>query len=124
MFKHVGKKIQAVALVAFSVQAVVSCILGFLLGKMLYDASGEMLVAFLAGIVVMALSIFVGWLSVLLLFAFGKIEEHCEEQSNLLRILVAKTSASEEKEKKCSNCGMTLTEDSLFCSSCGTPYKQ
>ncbi len=96
MFNHVGKKIQTVILVVFFVHVVVSCILGLVLGSSIYSASDEMGIAFVVGAVVIALSIFVGWLSVLILFAFGKIEEHCEEQCELLKILVGKSSHLQE----------------------------
>ena len=122
MFKHVGKKIQAVCLVVFFVWVAVAFALGFGLGYLIYESTDEMAMAIMVAIALIALLVFVGWLAVLLLFAFGRIEEHCEEQCNLLKILVANKSMQVPNEKVCTNCGTKLQNSDQFCANCGTRF--
>lgn len=126
MFSNVGKKIQGVVTTIFLVEFIVSCIVGIAIGSIIYKSSDSIGAALLVGLIVIAIGIFFSWLSLLLLYAFGRIEESCEEQCALLRQLVASQSGNlvvmEPTIKKCPKCNAVMDNDSVFCSACGTKY--
>lgn len=123
MFKHVGKKIQAVCLIVFFVGVMVAFASGFAVGYAIYESTDEMALAVMVAGAVICLSVLIVWLSVLLIFAFGKIEEHCEEQCNLLKILVANKSMPVSAERICTKCGTKLEVNAKFCATCGTHFE-
>ncbi len=81
-----------------------SCILGLVLGSKLwglfdknFDNANFVVVISTIGIL---LNIFWGWVGVMLFYAFGKIEEHCDEQCELLKVVAGRLSAVEQSIEK------------------------
>lgn len=120
MFQQVGKKIQTVISIIFFVQFIVACISGIFVGKLIYEASDNIVMAIFVGLITIAVITFFCWITLLMIYAFGKIEECCEEQNRLLGILIAKQVITKTVAKRvCKNCGKEMEEEALFCSNCG-----
>ena len=126
MFNNVGKKIQGIVAIIFVIEFIVSCIIGIFFGILVYNSSDSIGTAILVGLVITAIGSFFSWLSLLLLYAFGKIEESCAVQCELLKHLVTRQSGDSivmyPANKKCPACNETIDNDSIFCSACGTKY--
>lgn len=128
MFKNVGKKIQTVVSVIFFVQFLFSCFTGLAVGMLVnafIPSRESSALAVLIGLAVVLIGLFFAWLSQLLLFAYGKITESCEEQCSLLRqmLVVQGGTGAMPTVKICVSCGATLDSDAAFCPDCGTPYQ-
>ena len=82
MFRNIGRKIQNIAKVVFYIGAIFSVLAGLIfLAAMIGE--GEIVVGFLVGILIAAIGIFLSWICVLQLYAFGRITENTDEQVRL-----------------------------------------
>lgn len=121
MFKNVGRKIQSIVSVLFFIQFLLSCAAGFFAGKFFWEMNEALGVTM--GFIVFGVSMFLCWVLLLGIYAYGKITECCEEQNKLLRILIAKQDLQQIEVKRiCPNCNTELESDAIFCATCGTRY--
>lgn len=125
MFNNIGKKIQGLSSTIFAIELLVFCLVGLYVGVGLVNTTNEPMFL-LVGIAVAGVGIFLSWLSQLVLYAYGKIAECCEEQLKLTRQMLELQmgkSAAPSEEKICKSCGTKLDADASFCHECGTPYR-
>lgn len=126
MFKNIGKKIQAVSSTIFIIQSLLGILLGMSIGAAIGAVSDEAGPAIMGALVVIAIFIFLAWLSQLVLYAYGKITECSEEQCRLLRQLIVLnggTVPDPTPKKRVCSCGATLEEDAIFCQNCGKRWE-
>ncbi len=122
MFGNIGKKIQAISTTIFVLQSLLGVLLGMAVGAAVGTATGSVGPALMAALVIIAIFVFVAWLSQLVLYAYGKITECSEEQVRLLRQIVAlqggEAAEAGPKKRVCA-CGEELDADAVFCPVCG-----
>ena len=126
MFTDIGKKIKIYAKAAFWVMSVSGVILGFLL---LTEAYGVEEVV--PAVVLMVISPLAAWGTTIFMYGFGElIERVCALEQGLVGIAdrreavaavqTARRPAEARPAKTCPNCGARVSEDSLFCTKCGS----
>ena len=126
MFTDIGKKIKIYARVAFWVASVSGVILGFLL---LTDAYGVEEV--IPDVVLMIISPLAAWGTTIFMYGLGElIDRVCDLERGLAGISDRRETGAavqtawkplEAKPAKiCPGCGARLSEDSVFCTRCGS----
>ncbi|MBP3313118.1 MAG: hypothetical protein J6K84_00465 [Oscillospiraceae bacterium] len=132
MFENVGGKIKAVALAFFWL----GCI-GGALGGLVTAAEVDGFEGLLSFVIITAISVFLSWLSSLLLYGFGELIESSSFTASEMEKLNEKTksapppsvqtssapvshfySASEKNVKVCKNCGAKNDKSSSKCRLC------
>ena len=122
MFKNIGKKIQGVSTTIFVLQALLGVILGMTFGAVMGSVTEEAGPTIFGALAIIVISIFLAWLSQLVLFAYGKIAECSEEQCRLLRQIIALQGGEVPEagpKKRVCECGEELEADAIFCPVCG-----
>ena len=82
MFDQIGEKIKALAKVSFGIGAISSFIVGFVVMSLdldLFGKRGGGSAGFLAGVLVIAVGVFLSWLNSILLYGFGELIETNQE---------------------------------------------
>lgn len=133
MFKNIGKKIQIVSSTIFAILVLVGIfnglvsgvIMGTLVDSFSRDEGAGIIAGFSVGLITIGVSVFLAWLSQLVIYAYGKIAECSEEQCRLLRELIALQAGGQAvvpapAVRTCA-CGAKLEPDAVFCPECGKP---
>ena len=122
MFKNIGKKIQSYSKLVFVIEVLFIILLGALVGivvqSLIWDENADT-IGGMASILVIAAGIFLAWLGQMRLYAYGKIAESCEAMMKMMERMEA-MQAAQIPVRKCSNCGVQLDHDAVFCPECGT----
>ena len=122
MFKNIGKKIQGYSKLVFVIEVFFAVMAGALVGavvsSVLWGDEAEMFGSLAAFFVIVA-GIFLAWLGQMRLYAYGKIAESCEAMMKMMERMEA-MQAAQIPVRKCSNCGVQLDHDAVFCPECGT----
>ena len=122
MFKNIGKKIQSYSKLVFVIEVFFAVMAGALVAVVASSmVRGEEGAAIAGGIAILVIGggIFLAWLGQMRLYAYGKIAESCEAMMKMMERMEA-MQASQIPVRKCSNCGVQLDHDAVFCPECGT----
>ena len=122
MFKNIGKKIQGYSKLVFVIEVFFAVMAGALVAVVASSlVRGEEGAAIAGGIAILVIGggIFLAWLGQMRLYAYGKIAESCEAMMKTLERMEAMQTA-QIPVRKCSNCGVQLDHDAVFCPECGT----
>ena len=74
-------------------------------------------------ILIIGAGIFLAWLGQMRLYAYGKIAESCESMMKMMERMETMQRV-QIPVRKCSNCGVELDSDAVFCPECGTKNEQ
>lgn len=122
MFKNIGKKIQGYSKLVFVIEVFFAVMAGALVAVVASSlVRGEEGAAIAGGIAILVIGggIFLAWLGQMRLYAYGKIAESCEAMMKMMERMEA-MQAAQIPVRKCSNCGVQLDHDAVFCPECGT----
>jgi len=141
MFRNIGKKIQHLVTVLFTICVILICLAAAATVIFAIKAGGAFFtggdIAKLVVLVVLGvvLCVFIIWVSMLQLYAYGKIAECCEDMRNTMSKIEAKQNAAPPTPtvvnvprptsyQQCAACGTAMEVGTKFCPECGVPYGQ